>query len=431
MTTANPAPAGEERYRTPGVYFEEVTPAAPEFPTGVPAFIGFIMETPETGEQSVARPMKSYRITRWEQFGQLIGRTVTGGFLGYAVRGFFENGGKRCVVVPVPLPENRPLKDALQAPFKAATDDGKRRDDLQAPFKNQGLLEDIEDIDLVCVPDVMLDVIRESPEAVLEIQRAVLEHCRRMGNRFAILDAFPVHADGQGAPDVATVRGALQQAQALSAADGALYLPWIRVAALTGHNSVLAPPCGHVAGVYARTDARVGFHKAPANEQLEGVLDLEVDVGNAIQGELNEAGVNCLRAFPRRGIRVWGARTLSLQPRWRYVNVRRVFLTLTRWLEHNMNDLVMEPNEPSLWERIRYRIGAYCYELLQRGALQGPSPAEAFFVKCDAETNPPAIREAGQVIAELGLATLVPAEFIIIRITLSVAGATVTVPTGF
>jgi hypothetical protein len=412
MTTANPARTGEEHYRTPGVYFEEVAPAVvPGFPTGVPAFIGFVEATKDSKKRApiLLTRYPGHRAF-WEQVGQRIGHAGDGRFLEYAVRGFFENGGSRCWVIPVSLP---PSPDA------------------SALFQREGLLEDIEDIDLVCVPDVMLDVIRESPEVVLEIQRAVLEHCRRMGNRFAILDAFPIHVDGQGALDAAAIHGALKQAKALSAADGALYLPWIRVAALTGHSSVLVPPCGHVAGVYARTDTRVGIHKAPANEPLEGVLDLEVDVGNTIQGELNEAGVNCLRAFPRRGIRVWGARTLSPQPRWRYVNVRRVFLTLTRWLERNMSDLVMEPNEPSLWERIRHRIGAYCYELLQRGALQGPSPAEAFFVKCDAETNPPASREAGQVIAELGLATLVPTEFIIIRITLSVAGTTVTVPTGF
>ena len=131
MITVNPAPSSEERYRTPGVYFEEVTPAvASEFPTGVPAFIGFIRESPETAEWRAARPADFYRITRWEQFGQLIDRAVTDGFLGYAVRGFFQNGGKRCVVVPVPLPKDSALKEALQE-----------------PLKNQGLLEDIEDID--------------------------------------------------------------------------------------------------------------------------------------------------------------------------------------------------------------------------------------------------------------------------------------------
>ena len=119
--------------------------------------------------------------------------------------------------------------------------------------------------------------------------------------------------------------------------------------------------------------------------------------------DLNEVGVNCLRSFPRRGIRVWGARTLSVFPNWRYVNVRRLFLTLVRWIDRNMNDLVFEPNNHALWERVRDRLGTYCYELFQRGALKGRTPAEAFFIKCDAETNPLEGREAGQVICEIGI----------------------------
>jgi hypothetical protein len=202
------------------------------------------------------------------------------------------------------------------------------------------------------------------------------------------------------------------------------------VKSLNGPGEQWVPPCGHVAGIYARTDARVGFHKAPANEIIEGVLDLQSNITQEIQSQLNEIGVNCLRSFARRGIRVWGARTLSGHRNWRYVNVRRIFLTLVRWIEHNMNDLVFEPNEPSLWDRVRDRLGGYCYELFERGALKGRDPAEAFFVKCDEEINPLEVREAGQLICEVGLAPLTPAEFILVRITQSAAGATVTLPTG-
>jgi hypothetical protein len=112
------------------------------------------------------------------------------------------------------------------------------------------------------------------------------------------------------------------------------------------------------------------------------------------------------------------------------VNVRRLFLTLIRWIEHHTHDLVFEPNGPPLWERVQDRLGAYCYELLQRGALKGRSPADAFFVKCDAETNPLEVRMAGQLICDVGLAPIVPAEFVVVRITQSAAGTTATVFTG-
>jgi uncharacterized protein len=423
MATGEDRLASMERYQTPGVYLEEIVPEkAPEFRTGVPAFVGFVEASQASGQSANGFP-KFRLLTRWEQFERQVGRAVAGGFLDYAVRGFFENGGERCIVVLLE-PGSLALKEALKK-----------------PFEQEGPLEDIEDIDLVCVPDVMMASIRESQDGILEVQSEVLDYCRRMGDRFAILDAFLSRSGGQ----VTGVRlDTVLQWEALPPSDGALYFPWLCVKPLPradqvakdatyecAAGGVLVPPCGHVAGIYARTDARVGIHKAPANEIVEGALDLEVDLTDDDQAKLNEAGVNCLRAFPGRGIRVWGARTLSGQPNWRYVNVRRLFLTLTRWVERNLNDLVFEPNSPPLWERVRHRLGSYLYDLFQRGALKGHSPDEAFFVKCDAETNPLAVREAGRMIAEVGLAPVAPAEFVIVRITRSAAGVTVTTPTGF
>ena len=186
------------------------------------------------------------------------------------------------------------------------------------------------------------------------------------------------------------------------------------------------PPCGHIAGVYSRTDSRVGVHKAPANEVLEEILKLEIYYSDDEQATLNDAGINCLRSFAGRGIRVWGARTLSGQPQWSYVNVRRLFLTLARWLKRNMNDLVYETNNQRLWERVRERLLDYCRNLFDQGALLGNSPAQAFFVKCDAETNTAETQEAGQVVAEVGLAPAVPAEFVVVRITQSAGTIVVT-----
>jgi phage tail sheath protein FI len=254
----------------------------------------------------------------------------------------------------------------------------------------------------------------------VQVQQHILTHCAEEGNRLAILDALPE----------ATTAGVLEQRDRLTIGqaepvNGALYHPWLRIVSGVVQRPVdrLVPPCGHVAGIFARSDARVGVFKAPANEEVLGVVDLETNIDNSIQDQLNPEGVNCLRAFPGRGIRVWGARTLSRDPNWRYVNVRRLFLTLRRWIDLNMAWATFEPNELPLWVRIQRELTTYLTTLLRAGALQGASPAQAFYVKCDAETNPPDLREAGQVVTEIGLAPLAPAEFIVVRI-IHRAGAT-------
>jgi phage tail sheath protein FI len=186
------------------------------------------------------------------------------------------------------------------------------------------------------------------------------------------------------------------------------------------------PPCGYVAGIIARTDRLVGVQGAPANAVVEGVLDLDVALASDDQAQLNEIGVNCLRSLPGRGIRVWGARTLSRAPTWRYVPVRRLFLTLVRWFEQELRDVVFEPHSPYLWEHVRERLNTYCYSLFQGGALKGREPGEAFFVKCDAEINTSGSRERGQLIAEIGLAAVIPGEFIVVRMCRRPEGVTAT-----
>jgi len=434
--------------RAPGVYLEEVTlERAPAFRTGVPIFVGFVDDTKHGKEQDTDRPVDLYTLTRWEQFAEHVGQSIPGGFLEYAVRGFFENGGERCVVVSLRLGEDQRSSAALTDALKNLLTKDERG--------LRGLLEDIEDTDLVCVPDIMIEDIRGSQETVVELQQQVLEYCKDMGDRFAILDVPPMGDGEQALPTPVSmediekdIERAIQHWQELLPTEGALYFPWIRVRRLRypardirmGEDVVSGtvdlspfvwvPPCGHVAGIYARTDAQIGVHKAPANEIVEGAMDLATPLTDENQSRLNEVGMNCLRSFPGRGIRVWGARTLSGQPNWRYVNVRRLFLTLIRWIERNMRDLVFEPNGPPLWDRVRDRLGSYCYELFQRGALKGRSPDEAFFVKCDAETNPLVVREAGQLICEVGLAPIIPAEFVVVRIIQSAAGTTTTIPIG-
>jgi Bacteriophage tail sheath protein len=170
---------------------------------------------------------------------------------------------------------------------------------------------------------------------------------------------------------------------------------------------------------------RLARTKAPANEPIEGALDLRVNLTEAAVGALYTRGVNCLRALPGRGVRVWGARTLSDDPAWASVNARRVFLTITRWLDRIMANVVHEPNDIRLWVRIMREITGYLEDLFERGALNGRTPDEAFFVKCDSETNPLEVRATGSVVTLVGLAISAPAEFVVARIIHGPSGVTI------
>jgi hypothetical protein len=427
------------RYRAPGVYHEMPGPAhaQPAFCTAVPIFAGF----GDWISQGGASSGEIRRIDHWQQFLHLC-KPISGSYLGYAVRGFFENGGEHCFVMLAPG------NGGSAATMSSA---------LMRLFSPGAAPDNCEDLDLVCVPDAMSPCILEAgAHAVQDIQSAALEHCARMGDRFAILDA---PRSEQGLAAAAGDRGigqAISHWRSLPPEHGALYFPWVYVrkslttrsdtgsgavlpcdrlmrenshrgAAAAGfHIPALVPACGHIAGIYCRTDSRVGVHKAPANEVIEGMLAPGVDLTDAEHGTLNDAGVNCLRNSGGRGIRVWGARTLSGQPQWRYINIRRLFLTLTRWIRQNMQDIVYEGNDPSLWERVAQRLTVHCQDLFDRGALMGDSPAQAFYVKCDDETNTRESREAGTIIADIGLAPAVPAEFVVVRITQSASSVAVT-----
>jgi phage tail sheath protein FI len=379
-------------YRTPGIYREDFFPAlGAELWTGVPAFLGVAEAGPINSPQA---------LTLQPQLAQHFGTPLSSGYLAAAVRGFFENHGSLCYVVRL-----NPAVDAITA----------LRQGLDA-------VEPLDSIDLLCAPDIMRprqpENLPPDRDEVRTMQTAVLNHCDRVSDRFALLDALP----GSGLEEV------VQQRQGLSATNGALYYPWVRVATSPTSPGGFVPPCGHVAGMYAKTDQRVGVHKAPANDALQGVLDLEVNLANAQQDVLNPEGINCLRAFPGRGIRMWGARTLSRDPAWVYITVRRLFLTVGRWLERNMAGVVFEPHDPRLWARIGRELNAYFMDLFRRGALHGQTPQQAFYVKCDAETNPPAVREAGMVVTEIGLAAALPAEFVVVRIIHGAGGVTIAGP---
>jgi phage tail sheath protein FI len=372
-------------YRSPGVYREDVyVRPAVVLPTGVPGFVGF-----GQARDGAAGPVLLYRAE------ELAARfePVAESHLADAVAGFFANGGGRCYVSGAPATGDRgqALKDALTT------------------------LGPLTDLDLVAVPDAVI-----LPEdAAQRVQAAVIAHCSDHGNRFAILDAPGGKDPDDPGTDVADALSAWRRQLTLGdvqPANAALYYPWVKVVWADTVGGRPVPPCGHVAGIYARSDARVGVFKAPANEELLGVLDLEFAVDAALQEGLNPEGINCLRAFPGRGLRVWGARTLSLDANWRYISVRRLFLTLTRWIERSLGWAAFEPNTPRLWLRIQRELNVYLARLWEAGALKGASPAEAFYVKCDAETNPTDEREQGRVTTEIGLAAAAPAEFVVVRI---------------
>ncbi len=270
-------------------------------------------------------------------------------------------------------------------------------------------LDEIDEIDLVCAPDLPWCLANSSgfsaTKDVEVVQRAMIEHCEARRDRFAILD-FPDPGD-----HVAAQRWRLT----FDSAFAAFYFPWVVVRSATGRRRSV-PPCGHVAGSYARSDQNHGVFRAPANDELEGVVDLELILRDEDIGEMNHRGINCLKSFTARGIRVWGARTACSDGTWRYINVRRTLNTIIRSMNTNLQWVVFEPNSRILWKIVARNVSFFLAELWELGFFKGSTPNEAFYVKCDDETNPPEIRDAGQVVVEVGVAPVRPAEFIIFRV---------------
>ncbi|HEV2705501.1 MAG TPA: phage tail sheath subtilisin-like domain-containing protein [Pyrinomonadaceae bacterium] len=386
-------------YKTPGVYRSEIflRPEEP-FQTGVPAFVGFADVVPAAGQTPSRQPVMLFRK---EEFAAKF-KTPQDAYLAEAVRGFFSNGGTRCYIVPV---------DATATDREAA---------LLAALET---LAPLTDFDLVAVPDAMMlytptQQTQSAFDAVLRVQRGVIMHCAAHNDRMALLDSLPARTT----ETVLTQRASLVTGLP-DASNAAFYYPWIQVfdADLNERDPKTrglryVPPSGHVAGIYARTDRSVGVYKAPANAEVLGAIDLEIAVDNQTQEQLNPQGVNCLRAFAGRGLRVWGARTLARDNFWRYVNVRRQFLTVNRWIALFMTWSSFEPNAARLWVRIERELTAYLETLWRSGALKGEVREDAFYVKCDEETNPPEVRDTGEVVTEVGLALVAPAEFVVVRI---------------
>jgi phage tail sheath protein FI len=259
--------------------------------------------------------------------------------------------------------------------------------------------EDVDEIAIVGIPD-------EADAALTGVTSELIDHCEKLKDRFAVTTALT---------GTRTSPSSLRRIRDTKYA--AVYYPSIRIIDPLSGATKLLPPTGHVMGIYARSDVERGVHKAPANEVVRGAVDLEFDIAKGEQDILNPRGVNVIRSFIGRGIRVWGARTMSSDSSWKYINVRRLFIFLEESIDEATQYAVFEPNDTSLWENLRGSVTAFLTTQWRNSALQGTTAAQAFFVKVGlGETMTQDDIDNGRVIMLIGVAPVKPAEFVIFRI---------------
>ena len=403
-------------YLAPGVYVEEVPSAIKPIAgvgTSVAAFIGVSADIsgawdpqakagmpvqPGSTAYTQAAAGAPQPLNSWTEFTQKFGDIQAGNqYLAHAVYGFFNNGGTRCWVVRINAPTSQ--ADTFTADITAA---------LQK-------YESIDEIALVAAP-MPPDV---TPAALNALQDSLVAHCARLEDRVAILDSSRDIANDNlvFSSDAAGIWRPMADPKGY----GAFYFPWIKIADPLGAAGVrlAVPPSGHLAGIYARSDAQRGVHKAPANEVIMGALDVRYPVSKILQQSLNPLGVNCIRSFGGT-IKVYGGRTLasdSGDPEWKYINVRRFFNFLRESINEGTQWVVFEPNAPDLWSKIRRNVSAFLTTVWASGALLGATPEQAFYVRCDETTNPQSVRDLGQVVTEIGVAVVKPAEFVVFRVS--------------
>jgi len=396
-------------YRAPDIYVEEVATGPRPIAavgTSTAAFLG-------RAPNPTAFLNKPRAYTNWSEFlKELGGERPQSTDLSNAVFGFFQNQGTRCFVVNI--------------------------GDSQVLGPGLATLEAWDEIAIVAAPGF----------ATAVAYQELLTHCENMKDRVAIFDppegevkpverltklAVPGEAPApapapapEGAPATRGRRARVAEAEAPGEGGlrppqsekgfGAFYFPRIQVLdPLSGH-LIYVPPSGHVAGVWARTDTERGVHKAPANASISGAMNVQQAITRADQEVLNPAGVNCIRSRDN-SIKVWGARTIAAEANeWRYLNVRRLFNMIEKSIAEGTGWVVFEPNDERLWANIIRDVSAFLRTIWRGGALMGRTPEEAFFVKCDRETNPPEEIDQGRVTIQIGIAPVKPAEFIIFRI---------------
>jgi phage tail sheath protein FI len=319
--------------------------------------------------------------TGWEDFKNNFGDFQAGNLtLAHAVYGFFNNGGTAVWIIRVATAAGMADLTTLLPAFAA-----------------------IDEIAIVAAPGVITKV----------QQDALIDHCETMLNRTCVLD-------GQDNPTNLTpddIKGGGPGNPTKESSYAALYFPWIQVFDPVSQNLLSVPPSGHIAGVYARVDATRGVFKAPANEYILGAVDVDHRLSKSDQGLLNPLGINVIRNFDGN-IKIFGARTLGGDDNgdFRYISTRRFFNFLRESIDQGTQFIVFEPNNQALWQRIIRSVSDFLTNQWRDGALFGDTAKQAFFVQCDEQTNPPSVRAAGQVITEIGVAIVYPAEFVIFRI---------------
>ncbi|WP_405868111.1 phage tail sheath subtilisin-like domain-containing protein [Streptomyces sp. NBC_01515] len=287
-------------------------------------------------------------------------------------------------------------------------------DDYQAdptalPFNGLVAFESVDDISIVAAPGSSTGWVTGAGDldAAHAIGDSVIDHCERMVYRVAALDTPPGQLPGQ----------ALDFRNQRSSTHAALYYPWITVSSPTDGSRVQAPPAAYLAGIWARSDNNRGVIKAPANEVVRSALDFETRLNKAQQELLNPQGVNCLRFFPGSGFLAWGARTISDDPEWKYLSVRRYFNFLEKSIDEGTRWVVFEVNGPALWDAVRHTVEGFLFNQWKSGALLGAKPEQAYFVRCDASTMTADDLDNGRLICVIGVAAAKPAEFVIFRIS--------------
>lgn len=384
-------------YLAPGVYVEEVPSAVKPIAgvgTSTAGFVGIVAddvtmpELPAGGNYTLTPALDAEPLNSWLEFEQKFGEIQTGNqYLAHAVYGFFNNGGTRCWVTRVTTVDD--VDDAIDT------------------------FEPIDEIAILAAP-----LPPDTAQAALNaLHDKLISHCALMEDRVAILDSARDITDNNLVISTDD-SGIWKPGDASNKGYGSFYFPWILVAdpLQPAGIRIAVPPSGHLAGIYGRSDAQRGVHKAPANEGIMGALGVQYRVSKILQGSLNPNGVNVIRPF-NGTIKVWGARTLADDPEWTYTSTRRLFNFLRESIDEGTQWVVFEPNSPDLWAKIRRNISAFLRTVWASGALFGNTPEEAFYVRCDATTNPPEVRDLGQVVTEIGVAVVKPAEFVIFRIS--------------